>query len=223
MDLDFLNDIKEHSQHFDKKIDIASAVSCPKCNSFLIEEGTCTSCGLNLNYNPLGEPVGERSFYTIREGYWDSMNAFEREHLRFFKDESKFKHYINKIKLRYNDLLDYFYSEKSLQDQYRSLYLHELRDIVIELISCEVDEDEIWSPLNEKQNDINSGALSLYDQIKSAVTEHKREKRKLRKKNLLNYRLGGKISVATLFSSLMFMGILLSISLAYISYTKVIN
>jgi hypothetical protein len=223
MDLDFLNDVKQNSHHFQKDLAVNEARQCPKCDNYIIEDDNCQACGYNLSFKLLGEPLGEKSFYTVRENYWDSLSVLERENFKFFKDEVKFKHYLNKVKLRYNDLLDFFYSQESLQDENRALYLHELRDLVVELMSYEIDEKEIWTPLNEKQGDINSGTISLYEQIKSVVTQEKAQRREERKKTLLNYKLAGKMSVSTIFMTLLLMILGISISLAYFSYQNVLN
>lgn len=223
MDLDFLNDVKQNSHHFEKDLSVNEAIQCPKCDNYIIEDNNCQACGYNLSFNLLGDPLGEKSFYTIRESYWDSLSVLERENYKFFKDEVKFKHYLNKVKLRYNDLIDFFYSEQSLHDENRALYLHELRDLIVELMNHEIDEKEIWTPLNEKQDGINSGTISLYEQIKSVVTEEKTLRREKRKKTLLNYKLAGKMSISTIFAALLLMILGISISLAYISYQNVVS
>jgi len=223
MDLDFLQDVKEHAHHFENIKSISDVEQCPKCQNYLIEEGNCLSCGYNLKFNLLGEPLGDKSFYTIRENYWESLSLLERENFKLFKDEVKFRHYINKVKLRYNDLLDFFYSEGSIQDEHRALYLHELRDLVLELMEHEVDENEIWSPLNEKQDMVSSGTISLYDQIKSVVSQSKRDKRAARKQGLFSTTGNRRISVPNIVVGLMFLLLAVGLSFAYLSYKNAIG
>jgi len=220
MDTDFLQDVKEHAHNFENINHISKAQQCPKCQNFLIEEGICLSCGYNLNFNLLGEPLGEKSFYTIRENYWEGLSLLERENYKLFKDEVKFKHYLNKTKMRYNDLLDFFYSEASLEDQHRALYLHELRDLILELMENDVDEEEIWKPLNEKQETVQSATLSLFDQIKTVVNESKAIKKANRKNSRLNLFGGGRISISSIIVGILFLTLAVGLSLAYFSYQK---
>lgn len=220
MDTDFLNDVKKYAPLNQPRVDLEEVQHCPKCNSFYIENEVCQTCHFNLGYDLLGEPLGERSFYTLRENYWASLTTLERENIRFFKDEGKHKRYLNKVKLRYNDLLDFFYTDNSVHDENRALFLHELRDVVLNLMEEGISEDEIWRPLNEKDMNLSIHHQSLFERIKEVVNEQKAINKVQRRQGLLQYRFAGRFTLSTILIVSMFVVLFISLSLAYLSYRQ---
>jgi hypothetical protein len=220
LDDEFFNDIRDNRHRFDQNINVEDIQKCPKCSSFLIEDGICLGCNYNLNVSVLGEPLGDRSFFTIRESYWESLSSFERENIRFFKEDSKYRHYINKVKLRYNDLIDFFYSELSVQHENRELYLYELSQVVIELMKNGVNENDIWNPIHMRDDEGKEYTFSLYEKIKNAIEEYHQQKLMEKHGSILNYKFAGKLRVSTLLAGLMYVTLLLSVSMAYLAYNK---
>ena len=222
MDLDFLNDVKNSNHSYSNKIVLEDLQTCPKCNSLMIEDNICQSCDYNLDYNPLGDTLGEKSFFTLKENYLDSLSRFERENLHLFKNESKFQSYLNKVKFRYNDLLDFFYAEESIQHPERSVYLYELSQVVLEMMNSGVNESEIWTPMQVRDDLGESHTMSLYDQIRGIVSQFQKDEVKKSSSSFMNYEIAGVMKVSTLFLLLSFIVLALSFTLALLSYRRVI-
>ncbi|EQC47502.1 hypothetical protein [Bacteriovorax sp. Seq25_V] len=214
MDIEFLNDVKNNSHLFHQ----GEGEVCPKCDSFAYDSGVCDTCHYDGNKSVLGEPLGEKSFYTMKENFFLSLSRLEREHPKLFLEDNRFKQYINKIKLRYNDLLDYFYSDKSIADNNRALYLQELRDTILELMDFGVEESELWHPLNRR----NVENHSLFSRIKDVITEYNLEKASVKKLSL-SYKFGGIISIGTILLTLMMVTVLMCLSYTFLTYSKFYN
>lgn len=221
MDTEFLKDIQKHQHLFRQEgqaKDLA-IITCPKCNSEDIFENRCQMCDFDLSFNPLGEPLGEKSFYTFREKYWLSLSSLEMENPNIFKGDVKFKKFMIRVRRRYNNLLDYFYSDYSKTDELRPLYLQELVDIVIEMMNSGVSEQEIWSSYTQKGIE----EISLYDRIKAAIVETRREKKLDNKvEDFLNYRMMGSLKVSYLIYGIFFLTVVLGGTLALTSYLRAI-
>lgn len=216
MDLEFLNDVKNNQNKFhDLNFDF-----CPKCRLMSYAGGLCQSCGFNANISKLGPTLGEKSFYSLKENFLLSLSDFEREHPKLFKDDSKYKLFINKVKLRYNDLLDYFYSSSIQKNEDYKIHVHELRDVVIELMNSGIDESEIWAPLENFPED-----ETLFTKIKLAIIEHQEIEKKSKeslifKKLSLDYKFGGIISIGALLLVFITLIVLISLSISFISYYR---
>jgi hypothetical protein len=116
---------------------------CRNCGSVYITEKECEACGFQLQDPDLGSPVDERSFYSLREDFYNRQNFFEK----VFRVErgQKFKEFRNKLLHRYNTLLkgmespwsdlnkwNYFHFE--LLDLTRYLASFSANDIIIDRI-----------------------------------------------------------------------------------------
>ena len=169
MDLDFLDDVKNASIN-PQEGDLGPSVQkeiCPKCNNLSLVNDGCIFCHYEAPEHLLGEPLGKRSFYSLREEYLESLSVFEKTNISILLDQGKFKSLLNKAKYRYNDLLDFFYSEDSLADPYRAVFLQELRDLIVFFIDSNVEEEEIWHPIGHKSESHNMS--SLFDTIKETI------------------------------------------------------
>lgn len=175
---------------------------CPKCSSVFLTDRECEGCGYQFDYNPLGEPLGDKSFYSIRESYWSQLSSLERANRSLeSKKGEKAKRYISKIILRYNNLLDFFYDSSNQNDANYRLYFYELKDIILELISYDVPEKEIWSCVTKAEAEGSEFELSFYQRISEAISEGKRDRNKtnVSLQSLLSYRLGGAFKVVNVF------------------------
>jgi hypothetical protein len=120
---------------------------CRNCGSVYITEKECEACGFQLQDPDLGSPVDERSFYSLREDFYNRQNFFEK----MFRIErgQKFKEFRNKLLHRYNTLLkgmespwsdlnkwNYFHFE--LLDLTRYLASFSANDIIIDRILCSI-------------------------------------------------------------------------------------
>jgi hypothetical protein len=112
---------------------------CINCGSIYITDKECEACGYQLLDPDLGEPVDERSFYSIRETYFDKLNFLEK---RFFKNRGrKYKEYRNSLLHRYRSLI------KSMESPWEDLakwnYFHfELIDLT-KFLSLDPKNDAI--------------------------------------------------------------------------------
>lgn len=145
---------------------------CKQCDSVFIDNGECETCGYQLNYDFLGDPLGEKSFYTIRETYWENLGPLTRLHgdLEHF-DSPNFSRYKRKMLMRYNILLDYFYNKDEYRDADRNLYLQEFTDLIIELIKYDVNEEDLWKNIDE-----SSDLHSIYSIVHKSIESGKEEK-----------------------------------------------
>ncbi len=220
MDTEFLKDIQKHQHLFmeDQNAQDVHYIACPKCESTEVENDRCGSCGFDLSFNPLGEPLGEKSFYTFREKYWQTLSELEMENPKIFQGDVKFKKFMIKVRRRYNNLLDYFYSDESKGDKLRPLYLQELTDIVVEMMNSGVSEKEIWRSYTEKGIDEST----LYERMKEAISNTRIEAQNNPVENFFNYKMMGFLKVSNLLYVLMFVVIFLGVTLALTSYLRAI-
>jgi hypothetical protein len=169
MDLDFLDDVKNASvnPHIDDFKPEVIKENCPKCDNLSLINNACLYCHYEAPEHMLGEPLGKKSFYSLREEYLESLSVFEKTNISILLDQGKFKSLLNKAKYRYNDLLDFFYSEDSLSDPHRAVFIQELRDIVVFFIDSNVEEEEIWHPIGHKSESRNMS--SLFNTIKETI------------------------------------------------------
>lgn len=76
---------------------------CTNCGSLFITERECEACGYQLKDPDLGIPVGEGSFYSLRDEFHSKQNFLEKI---FFKQKGrKYKDFRNKLLHRYNSLI----------------------------------------------------------------------------------------------------------------------
>ncbi len=100
---------------------------CPNCQSVYLNDKECEDCGYQLLDPDIGEPVDDRSFYSIREFYNEGQNFLDRF---FLKNRGrKYKEFRNRLIHRYNILLRAM--ESPWSDMSKWNYYHfELLDLV---------------------------------------------------------------------------------------------
>lgn len=76
---------------------------CLNCGSIFITDKECEACGYQLKDPDLGPPVGEGSFYSIRDDFYSKQNIFEKIFMRH--KGRKFKDYRNRLLHRFNSLI----------------------------------------------------------------------------------------------------------------------
>lgn len=194
---------------------------CPKCNSVFISDMECESCNYQLHFDLLGEPLGLRSFYTLKENYWNDLSSVSKIHHSFEKKSNvKYESYKRKILLRYNVLLDYFYdSSRSLMDTNRALFLQELKDTILELMQYGVAERTIWRKVDEATNLVDNVSVTpLYQKIAMAIKEGKvlQNDRKELSESILDYKVLSFFRLSTVIISIL--GFAICITLAIFTY-----
>ncbi len=65
----------QHPKEIGKEIRIQR---CPKCHSIYLEDKLCESCGFQLDFDPLGGPLGERSFFFLQDEYYQSIPSLSQ-------------------------------------------------------------------------------------------------------------------------------------------------
>lgn len=175
---------------------IKETVKCPECNSVFVDNNECESCGYQLGFDFLGDPLGEKSFYSIRENYWEVLGTLGKIHLDLETfDKKKFERYQRKLLFRYNVLLDYFYNKSNQRIDDRNLYLQEFTDLIIELVKYGVNEEELWKNI-EESNDLSH----MLKKIQDSIVLGKKEKEELPSLflSILNYRVFGLLRVGVI-------------------------
>jgi len=122
--------------------------TCPKCGSIYLSESECEACGFQLQFDPYGEAMGEKSFQSLKSSYLASMSlmGLSLTQMQRFYPERVLQYKRNLIH-RYRLLIEYFTT--SNQDSRRKFFLVELKDLIGEMIHYQVDQEVIWAPLDE--------------------------------------------------------------------------
>jgi hypothetical protein len=172
---------------------------CPQCESVFLDNNECESCGYQLGFDFLGDPLGEKSFYTIRESYWENLGPISKLHEDFEAlDLKKFKRYQRKLLFRYNVLLDYLYDKSEFRLNDRNLYLQEFTDLIIELVRYGVSESELWQKQDTDTGDNHLHAM--YEKIQEAILQGNKEKEQSSSfvLSVLNYKFFGSIRLGSI-------------------------
>ncbi|OUR98582.1 hypothetical protein A9Q84_03985 [Halobacteriovorax marinus] len=165
---------------------------CPQCESIFLDNNECESCGYQIGFDFLGDPLGEKSFYSIRESYWENLGPISKLHEDFESlDPKKFNRYKRKLLFRYNVLLDYLYDQTEFRLNDRNLYLQEFTDLIIELVRYGVSESELWQKIDSDSED--NHLHLMYQKIQAAIVLGNKEKEEASSfvLSLLNYKVFG--------------------------------
>lgn len=107
---------------------------CPKCHSVFVENDKCESCDYNLNFDHLGEPLGIKSYFSLKEEYLNErslvLNLFP-----IFKrliTPSSDREFERKLIFRFELLLKYLDDYYENANKYK-LYVLEVEQIIEEL------------------------------------------------------------------------------------------
>ena len=149
---------------------------CPKCRSFYVTEQECESCGLQLTFDPVGEPFGKRSLYGMGPAK--------------LRTRDNVKRYRQWLLHRLGLLQNYFTCE--LQDDRRKLFLIELRELVSELLRYGEECDFLLDKLS------HLGPLSQQLLAQALQEQQQLDAKSKRFSRIFSYRLGGGIRIGTL-------------------------
>lgn len=159
--------------------------TCPKCASIFMTDSECEGCGYQLDYNPLGEAFGEKSFYSLKELYWNERSRL----VQLWPDLERKKSldaqkYLRDLHHRYELLLNFLLGES---EEDRSFYWIEFKDTCFELVSYDVSVNELSGKLND--HSFHGYAPLIHDFLKELDVELINEDTIW--DSLLNYKLGG--------------------------------
>lgn len=132
---------------------------CPFCKSVYLTDTQCEACGRSLQYDPVGEPFGGKSYFAIKERYVENFDILTQFYPVFEKRNStEAKAYGRKLQKRLIDLLDYFqyreafYDEDSLQE--RKLFYIECKFIIVELIEYDTPINHVLEIIEQKSEGV---------------------------------------------------------------------
>lgn len=107
---------------------------CPHCQSVFIDDNKCEACGKIINFKPIGEALGPKSVYGLKEKYVENLPLITRFISSMENKQSplavNYKRHLNK---RFILLLEAF-NEGSFIDSKkdRKLFYNELKDLISE-------------------------------------------------------------------------------------------
>ena len=207
-----LHDIadKDHNARFIRVPDGEDHIKrCPQCKSLFITDLQCDSCGLQLTTDLLGDPFGEKSFYSIKESYWAEKSGMIRAwHGLERKDSKCTKRYVRRLGHRYEILLDFFLykgqsnprkrSYEESDQQIRNWFLVEIQDLIRELIQYHVSSEMLWDKLSNMEDH------PLYAKIAAWILHGEKNRESLNwLENFYSYRLYNLVSLGFLLSTLL--------------------
>ncbi|MDC1175267.1 hypothetical protein OAT67_07715 [Bacteriovoracaceae bacterium] len=187
---------------------------CPKCHSVFIEDDHCESCSYQLNFDLLGSPFDNKSFYSQVELfkargpllYRFSNGVLGQNHKLFRKHKRA-------MKKRFYDLSEYIFERVDNDKERRKMFLFELEQIIPYLLKLGVHEEELYvlferhtkHPLSQR----------LFKKLNESVDEKVEEQSPVAL--LLNYKINNMLKVSFLLQAIL-MGV--SMSLAAYMFSK---
>lgn len=133
----------QHSSGFALVQDSTSATKrCPKCRSVFVTDTECESCGLQLQFNRLQDPFGNKSYFSIKEQEVESSKVFGFNlPWRTNYNKKRFSsNYFYRLKALIEELCS---SEDDFRDaEARRIYLLELGFLIEELTLRSDNEKE---------------------------------------------------------------------------------
>lgn len=143
---------------------------CPFCKSIYLTDTQCEACGRSLQYDPVGEPFGGKSFFAIKERYIETFDVLTLFYPTFEdKTSNEAKAYGRKLQKRLIDLLDYFqfreafYDEASLHE--RKLFYIECKFVIEELIQYDTSLNHLMEILEQKAAGVILTDLTNFTQL----------------------------------------------------------
>lgn len=191
---------------------------CPKCSSVFIDHQICESCGLQLAHNPLGEPLGEKSYYGLAEQYWQSVSPMGvRLVLMESPKSARTQKFRRALVHRYQQLVLYFLNAPAdyTQTEHKQLYLVELGDLVKEMVRLKVPASIFWQELEASEGGLSTFLYQIvsqhYELAEKSLQESEAE-RWNRKKYF------GLIDISMAFRIGMFVILLTSLGYAFMNF-----
>lgn len=119
-------------------------IKCPHCASVFVENNRCEDCGKQLQFSVLGEPLGPKSLYALKERYLDSLvglvTLFNSLESKQSKEALEYKRQVYK---RFELLIGEFRDQKILGEKEKRLFYLELKSAIEELVYFEHSVDEL--------------------------------------------------------------------------------
>jgi hypothetical protein len=136
---------------------------CPYCQSVYLTDKLCEACGRSMQYHPIGEPFGPKSFYGLKERYIESQHVFYRFFPVFEDFNSQLANsYKRNLSKRFADLISAFNADEAIVKENRKLFYAESMEIIDELLRYNIPAVIIQTLLEENDNSLVGQELLLY-------------------------------------------------------------
>lgn len=122
---------------------------CPKCQSVYLDNEQCESCGFNLAVDHLGEPLGKKSYYGMKQAYLEMHRYWGMTLPEFLHEKELRKGYFFKLKRRYSILLDYLLSDRDSGSRRRPIYWTEMKDLITDLMDKGVSGQALCAQIED--------------------------------------------------------------------------
>lgn len=216
-------EMEVHHTQFLSKTSEREIIKCPKCSSIYVDNDECESCGFRTNLNRLGDPLGEKSFYGIRENYLKEHTICGLSIPFLFHRSKSKKRYLRHLQHRFHILLDYFLSDSDSNDTRRRVFWAEFKTVIEEMVilgqlySKILDKIENHSRYFEYRIVASEIINFLIDSSKIGLVKSSMFKR------LVSYRLFNSIRVGTLFIAGTVFVALICFAISYSNYYHIVN
>lgn len=185
--------------------------------SVYINEKSCEACGKSMQFDPIGEPFGAKSFYGIKERYIERLNVSNRIFPKLENKKSEAaKSYVRKLEKRFSDLISSFNSNNPIASDRSKLFYVESLELIDELLRYDVSSDLIQALLIENDGSLIGQKLLFHLHDESNAMKAESSWQEL----FLNYRFWGVIKVE---SFLKFFIITTTIVIMAVKYKDIIS
>lgn len=190
MELDFIPD--KDSLYIPKNA-YRPAKKCAHCNSVYLSDTHCETCGRSIDFNLVGEPLSVKSFYRIRERYWDELSFITKMYPAFEdRTNEKANSYRRNLFKRFKDLLHGFKTPGAIAADKRKIFYVETKDIVSELVEYEFNYDQLVHTIESNINE----HIILTDLMNHLMDQKKNHKKYYHwPRAFLNYKFYGYLRV----------------------------
>ena len=190
------------------------AKRCPSCKSVYLTDTSCEDCGRSLLYHPVGEPFSSKSLYGFKERYYVTFPLFMK-FFPFFEDKrgAAAKFYSRQLMKRFEDLINAFGIENTIELKNRRYFYVEIMELMDELLRYGVDSNILKQKI--ENNILDTGAM-LTQELLLYLNESKKDNYLTRPRGqlVLEYRIGG-MRVNYILKAVMITATVLSIAVNY--------
>lgn len=134
---------QEYSSHFALTGEsVAPVKRCPKCQSVFITDFHCESCGLQFDLDRIEDPLGEKSYFAIKERMIlkSSLFGFYVPWLEMVHKKEARSNYFYRLKALIEELCTH--EDDFRESDTRRIYLLELGLLVGELVMLSKNEEK---------------------------------------------------------------------------------
>jgi len=148
-------------------------IQCPHCESFFVENNRCEDCGKQAQFSLLGEPLGPKSFYALKERYLDSLvgivQLFNSLESKQSKEALNYKRQLYK---RCELLMMEFRDQQIQGEKNKRLFYLELKNVIEELVCFEHSVEDLDLKIVNTLSETNPNMAQelvyhLYDAFRS--------------------------------------------------------